>query len=275
MSKIEWDKRTGGVVLKRHITKETLSVSPRPVFFEELDLLKLADYGWKYPKCQEPLMWACNKQYFYRGDQVFEVKGANIYDAPTIIFKPGFENGLKLKPVNVEAMLKRNRDELFVIESEAIEFIRDTYLMYASTLKTVEAAPANELDYEALAARAEKRTKTKMAIVKEDCDSFDVMPLEKAEAEGKRVYQTTRIDRFLASFSGVVLRSYENCSALPHAEDGRRSTSKSPHIRWCTSRGKYPPFSLRKNWQRSETRHSDQCSSYSLLEYCRDLPVSV
>lgn len=202
MSKIEWDKRTGGVVLKRHITKETLSVSPRPVFFEELDLLKLADYGLKYPKCQEPLMWACNKQYFYRGDLVFEVKGANIYDAPTIIFTPGFENGLKLKPVNVEAMLKRNRDEMFVIESEAIEFIRDTYLMYASTLKTVEAAPANELDYEALAARAEKRTKTKMAIVKEDCDSFDVMPLEKAEAEGKRVYQTTRIDRFLASFSG-------------------------------------------------------------------------
>ncbi len=202
VSKIEWDSRTGGVVLKRHITKETLSVSPRPVFFEELDLLKLKDFGYSYPKCDGPIMWACNKQYFYRGEQIFEVKGANIYDAPTVVFKPGFEKGIKLKPVNVAAMLKRNRDELFVIESEAIEFIRDTYLMYASTLKTVEAAQANELDYEVLAARAEKRTKTKMAIVKEDCDSFDVMPLEKAEAEGKRVYQTTRIDRFLASFSG-------------------------------------------------------------------------
>ena len=180
MSKIEWDSRTGGVVLKRHITKQTLSVSPRPVFFEELDLLHLKDFGWSYPECSEPLMWACNKLYFYCGEQVFEVKGANIYDAPTVVFKPGFENGLKLKPVNVSAMLKRNRDEMFVIESEAIEFIRDTYLMYSSTQKTIEAAKANELDYEALAARAEKRTKTKMAIVKEDCDSFDVMPLEKA-----------------------------------------------------------------------------------------------
>ena len=37
MAKIEWDKKTGGVVLKRHYSNETLSVSPRPVFFEELN----------------------------------------------------------------------------------------------------------------------------------------------------------------------------------------------------------------------------------------------
>ena len=89
-----------------------------------------------------------------------------------------------------------------VIECEAIEFIRDTYTMYSSAKKSVGAAKANQMDFEALAARVEKKTKQKMAIVKEDCDSFDVMPLEQAEAEGKRVYQTTRIDKFLASFSG-------------------------------------------------------------------------
>ena len=74
--------------------------------------------------------------------------------------------------------------------------------MYSSAKKSVGAAKANQLDFEALAAKVEKKTKQKMAIVKEDCDSFDVMPLEQAEAEGKRVYQTTRIDKFLASFSG-------------------------------------------------------------------------
>ena len=73
MSKITWDKKTGGVLLKRHISKETLSVSPRPVFFEELDLLKLKEKGWSYPECKEPLLWACNKLYYYRGEQVFEV----------------------------------------------------------------------------------------------------------------------------------------------------------------------------------------------------------
>lgn len=201
MSKITWDKKTGGVLLKRHISKETLSVSPRPVFFEELDLLKLKEKGWSYPECKEPLLWACNKLYYYRGEQVFEVKGANVYDAPTVVFAEGKEK-LKLKPVDVEGMLERNRDEMFVIESEAIEFIRDTYTMYSSAKKSVGAAKANQMDFEALAARVEKKTKQKMAIVKEDCDSFDVMPLEQAEAEGKRVYQTTRIDKFLASFSG-------------------------------------------------------------------------
>ena len=201
MSKIEWDKKTGGVVLKRHVTKSTLSVSPRPVFFEELDLLHLKEKGWSYPECKEPLLWACNKVYYYRGEQVFEVKGANVYDKPKVFFAEGKEK-LKLKPVDIEGMLKRNQDEMFLIESEAIEFIRDTYIMYSSAKKTVGIAKANEMDFEALAARVEKKTKQKMAIVKEDCDSFDVMPLEQAEAEGKRVYQTTRIDKFLASFSG-------------------------------------------------------------------------
>lgn len=201
MYKIIWDKKTGGVLLKRHISKETLSVSPRPVFYEELDLLKLKEKGWKYPECAAPLLWACNKQYFYRGEFVFEVKGANVYDAPTVVFADGKEK-VNLKPVDVQGMLERNRDAMFVIESEAIEFIRDTYTMYSSAKKTVGNSQANQMDFEALAAKVEKKTKQKMAIVKEDCDSFDVMPLEQAEAEGKRVYQTTRIDKFIASFSG-------------------------------------------------------------------------
>lgn len=201
MYKVEWDRKTGGVKLVNHITKDTLSVSPRPVFFEELDMLCLKDYGWTYPECKEPLMWACNKQYYYRGKNVFEVKGANIYDSPEVVFADGVRKR-DLQPVDMETMLKTNADAMFVVESEAIEFIRDTYSMYSTTKKTIARAKANELDYEALAARAEKKTKTKMAIVKEDCDSFDVMPLEKAKDAGKRVYQTTRIDKFLASFSG-------------------------------------------------------------------------
>ena len=41
-----------------------------------------------------------------------------------------------------------------------------------------------------------------MAIVKEDCDSFEITSLEEANNAGKRVYQTTKIDKFIASFSG-------------------------------------------------------------------------
>ena len=201
MYKITWDKETGGVLLHSRIVEGTLGTSPRPVFWEELDLLKLNELGWKYPHSEEPLLWAINKQYWYRGELVFEAKGANIYDEATVVFQPGME-ALKLKPVNVKKMLENSKEYMFLLESEAIEFIHETYIQYAGARKSVQSVAANQLDYEALAARAEKKSKTKMAIVKEDCDSFEIVPLDKAEEQGRKIYQTTKIDKFLASFSG-------------------------------------------------------------------------
>ena len=112
MYKITWDKETGGVLLHSRIVDGTLGMSPRPVFWEELDLLKLDKLGWKYPHSEEPLLWAINKQYWYRGELVFEAKGANIYDEATVVFQPGKE-ALKLKPVNVKKMLERCKEYMF------------------------------------------------------------------------------------------------------------------------------------------------------------------
>ena len=201
MFNVEWHPETGGVRLSTLRTKETLGISPRPVFYEELDLLKLNEEGWEYPHCKEPLLWACNKQYFYRGKLVFEAKGANIYDPAKIYFQDGCEK-LKLEPVDVKGMLKECEDEMFLAESEALEFIRNTYIQYASARESVERVKANQLDYEAMVAKLEKETKKKMAIVKQDCDSFDIMEEENAKQSGKKTYVTTKIDKFLASFSG-------------------------------------------------------------------------
>lgn len=201
MYKIAWDKETGGVLLRTSIIEGTLGVSPRPVFFEELDLLGLQNDGWTYPHCKEPLMWALNKQYWYRGQHIFDVKGADIYTSPTIILCEGIIP-MKLRPVNVKRMLKKNSDLMFVLENEAIEFIRDTYTAYTKVNRTYSLTETNQLDYEAMASRAEKKSKEKMAVVKQDCDSFDVMPLSTAQKEGKRVLLSTKIDRFIASFSG-------------------------------------------------------------------------
>ena len=202
MYKITWDTETGGVMLHSRIVEGTLGTSPRPVFWEELDLLKLDAMGWKYPHCEEPLMWAINKQYWYRGEMMFEAKGANIYDEATVEPSKGWKDNLKLVPVNVKKMLDKCKEYMFLLESEAIEFIHETYEQYAGARKSVKNVAANQLDYEALAVKAEKKSKTKMAIVKEDCDSFDIVPLAEAEKQGRKVYQTTKIDRFLASFSG-------------------------------------------------------------------------
>lgn len=202
MNKIVWDRETGGVLLDTKVTKDTLGISPRPVFFEELDLLDLSNLGWTYPRCKEPIMWAINKQYWYRGTLLFEVKGANIYDAPTVILAPGIQP-MTLEAVDVAEMLRRNSDRMFLLESEAIAFIRDIYDTYSGVNRARTVARANEeVDYEALAQRLETKTKQKMAVVKEDCDSFDIVPLDTATQEGKRVLLATKIDRFIASFSG-------------------------------------------------------------------------
>lgn len=201
MFKIAWDRETGGVTLSSLVGKDTVSISPRPVFFEELNLLGLNTLGWSYPECEEPLLWACNKEYYYRGELVFEAKGANIYDKATIVFQPGKEK-LKLKPVDVAKMLERTKEQMFLCESEAIEFIRDTYDTYSGANRMTEKHAANQMDFEALAEKQEKKSKQKMAIVKEDCESFDIMPLSEAEKQGKKVLKATKIDYFLASFSG-------------------------------------------------------------------------
>ncbi len=201
MYKIEWDNETGGVVLSTIVTNKTIGIPPRPVFYEELDLLELDKYGWSYPHCKEPLMWAVNRQYFYRGKHLFDAKGANIYTLPSLEFC-GKITPQKLLPIDMEEMLRRVNDLMFVLENEAIEFIRDTYLIYMQTNNTYDKAEANKLDFETMAEKAEKVNRKKMAIIREDCESFDIMPLETAKIEGKRVLHATKIDHFIVSFSG-------------------------------------------------------------------------
>ncbi|MBQ4432531.1 MAG: hypothetical protein II894_00065, partial [Bacteroidales bacterium] len=71
-----------------------------------MDLLLLDKLGYKYPHCKEPLMWCCNKSYYYHGELMFEAKGANVYDPATIVFQEGKEKA-ELKPVNVAKMVDR------------------------------------------------------------------------------------------------------------------------------------------------------------------------
>ncbi|MBD3338548.1 MAG: phosphoadenosine phosphosulfate reductase family protein, partial [Candidatus Lokiarchaeota archaeon] len=125
MFKQKWDNENNGVLLSNKISEDQSIVSPRPVFFEELDLLGFGDH-WNYPKCLEPLLWAIGRRYYYKGIFVAEVKGGNIYDKPILDIK----QKLTIEPINVEKLIKKNIEALKVLESEAIDFIQDTHKRY-------------------------------------------------------------------------------------------------------------------------------------------------
>lgn len=199
MFKVIWDSKYNGVRLTMSSKGDALNVSPRPVFWEELDLLGMNKKGWIYPHVQEPLLWACDRRYFYKGQLVLEVKGGNVFDAPTVIQQEDFEF-LVLEPVDMERLRERNEDTMFIIEHEAMDFINQTYRRYKNVREAAKKNP--DLDFQKLASNLEKKTKKEYVVVKEDCDSFDVMPLDKAEELGKAPILSSSTDIFIASFSG-------------------------------------------------------------------------
>jgi len=202
MFKIVWDKENNGVVLTPDANGDALTVSPRPVFYEELDLLEFdKKVGWKYPKSIEPLLWACDRRYFYQGEFVAEAKGGNIFDNVELVVPDEFR-GLKLMPIDVRKMISANKRGLFLIEHEALQFISETYRTYSLKQIRTKAKANEEIDWSLIAVNQEKKTKTKYAVVKEDCDSFDIMPFDLATEQNKTVYLNTKIEKFIVSFSG-------------------------------------------------------------------------
>ena len=199
MFKVIWDPQSNGVQLTMSSKGDALNVSPRPVFWEELDLLGLNKMGWIYPHVDEPLLWACDRRYFYKGDFVLEVKGGNVFDAPAVIQQDGFES-LILSPVDMERLRFLNEDTMFIIEHEAMDFINQTYRRYKNIKEVSKNNP--DIDFQRLASNLGKKTKQEHVVVKEDCDSFDVMPLSKAEELGKTPILSSNIDLFVSSFSG-------------------------------------------------------------------------
>ncbi|MBQ7423400.1 MAG: phosphoadenosine phosphosulfate reductase family protein [Prevotella sp.] len=199
MFKVIWDSEYNGVRLTMSSKGDALNVSPRPVFWEELDLLGLNKKGWIYPHVEEPILWACDRRYFYKGQFVLEVKGGNVFDAPTVIQQEGFET-LTLQPVDMERLRSRNEDTMFIIEHEAMDFINQTYRRYKNIREVSQKNP--DLDFQQLATSLGKKTKEEHVVVKEDCDSFDVMPLSKAEEQGKAPILNNDIELFVVSFSG-------------------------------------------------------------------------
>lgn len=129
MYNYEWDIETGGyILLPSKITGVTKEV--RPVFSEELRFLGLdRDYGWDFPDCEGPLMWAEARRYFYKGELVCEASGGGLYEMPTL---KNVIKDLRITPVDIEMMLSKNESVMDGLVQKTLKTTYKTYLDYKS-----------------------------------------------------------------------------------------------------------------------------------------------
>lgn len=130
MFKVIWDKEINGILLEDATNEDEGIKKIRPVFFEELDLLGFdKKHNWKYPKSKEPLLWASGREYYYQGVKVCKINGGNLFDEPVISLTSEGEN-LKLKPINIKKLVKKNKKCLYILENEAMDFVWNVYKRY-------------------------------------------------------------------------------------------------------------------------------------------------
>lgn len=128
MYRVAWDPILNGVLLVNG-NKDCKAVAPpRPVFHEELDLMGFDNF-WTYPRGDAPLLWAIGRKYYYKGELVAEAKGGNIYSPPQIVLTEKGQN-LELEFIDIGAVVDKNKDALFVLENEAMDFVEHTYNVY-------------------------------------------------------------------------------------------------------------------------------------------------
>lgn len=141
-----YDPTTGGLLL--NTTPTNLSKEPRPVYAPELDLLGF-DKFWTYDKQTErPYLWAEANYYYYRGTLVAKLKGGSVFTAPEILLQyhddgtpvtpePG---NAPLRPVDLDAMVRANRERLDVIEQTTVKKIYAVYTKYKNKLDAFHVA---------------------------------------------------------------------------------------------------------------------------------------
>lgn len=125
-----WDEDTGGLLLNS--TPLAFSKEPRPVYYQELDILGF-DKFWKYEKDDSaPYMWAEANDYIYRGKRIASAKGGSLFTKPELVV---IDNSIdKLVCIDIPMMLSKNEEAIDRITKDTIKKIYNTYHDYKDRL---------------------------------------------------------------------------------------------------------------------------------------------
>ncbi len=148
MYSYEWDKRTGGYRLTTQTGKFVAS-EIRPVFAEELALTGLEARLAFDPAERRPLLWAKQNVYLYRGEEIAKLNKTR-YGKPLDIEWKGALRGddgshegaktrrkVKLVPVDVGAMVAKNRGIMTALVADTLKRIKEMYDAYAGKCDAV------------------------------------------------------------------------------------------------------------------------------------------
>ncbi len=240
MYKVIWDIETNGVILTDKNVDSKHILLPRPVFFEELDLLGF-DKHWQYPKTQEPLLWANGRRYYYKGEWVVEAKGGNIFEPPQIIITENGKN-LTLKPIDIDTIVKKNQEALFVLENEAIDFVEHTYKSYKKG--------RNKVDCFAVSFSGGKDSQVVLDIVSRVIPPDEyIVVFTDTDMELPSTYETVENTRDYYKKLYPELRFETAESRLSSEESWRKFGPPSRIHRWCCTVHKTAPYMRLLNYR--------------------------
>lgn len=148
MYSYEWDDLTRGYLLTTQTVKFVAS-EIRPVFAEELALTGFeAQLGFD-PSERRPLLWAKQNAYLYRGEEIAKLHKTR-YDKPPDIEWKGELHGEegspedtnsqkreKLIPVDVEAVVAKNRGIMTALVADTLKRIKEMYDTYTGKCDAV------------------------------------------------------------------------------------------------------------------------------------------
>lgn len=148
MYSYEWDKRTGGYSLTTQTGKFVAS-EIRPVFAEELTLTGLDTRLSFDPTERRPLLWAKQNVYLSCGEEVAKLNKTCFGKPADIEWKGGLDGTVgvkqrvkaqkkrKLAPIDVNAMVLRNRGIMAALVADTSKRIKEMYDAYAGKCDAV------------------------------------------------------------------------------------------------------------------------------------------